>query len=266
MRKYWAVARNVILDHVAYRLNYWLEAAGAVILALVTLWLWRSVAMSHPQLGGYSLAELTTYLIGGGFIVSYLFLTAQGDTINDDIHTGNLSTVLVRPIQPLWGYWFIHSLTRIAVSSLPGVVGFGLVAAWYRQDLVGPAAATALFSSLLFMLLAVLLYFLLFTQFALFAFWSEQTWGERFFLRVLGELASGVLLPLSLLAHAIEVVTRFLPFRFFAYVPMQVYLGKITPASAVTELLILGGWIAVLVTTVTITYQRGLRVYAGEGM
>lgn len=266
MRKYWALAKTSFSELFAYRLNYWFEVGGGMLFTLVTIWFWQAVVGGRNGLGGYSSPELITYLIGTGLVTSFLFITNQADGINDDINHGFLSSTLVKPIRPFWGSWFIRDQVRKSITLMAGALGFCVIAVFYHRMLVLPASL--FHAALLFFLLiaASVLHFLLYAQFALFAFWSEQTWGERFFLRVFGELASGVLIPLTFLPHVVERAFQFLPFRFFAYVPMQVYLGKIDSTTIARESAVLLLWIGILVLTTKLTMRRGLRVYTGEGI
>lgn len=265
MRKYWHIAVVSWQEYFTYRLNLGLEVIGGVLFTLVTIWLWQGIAAGRTSIGGFSETELVTYLIGTSFIASYYFLAAQGDEINDEINRGFLSVILVRPLSPLLT-WFVRDQARKLMTLTVGGSGLLLVALYYRQLLLPPADLSAVALLIIFVLLGSVLHFLLFSLFALFAFWSEQTWGERFMLRIVGELAAGVIIPLSLLPHVIYQTAAFLPFKFFAYVPMQLYLGKLEPSAVVGELIQLVGWLAVLGVSVLVTLRRGLRAYAGEGI
>ncbi|MBI4426446.1 MAG: ABC-2 family transporter protein [Candidatus Kerfeldbacteria bacterium] len=265
MRKYWHIAGVSWQEYFAYRLNLGLEVIGGVLFTLVTIWLWQGIAAGRDTIGGFSHAELITYLIGTSFIASYYFIAAQGDEINDEINRGFLSVILVRPLSPLLT-WFVRDQARKLLTLTVGGTGLLLVAVYYRELLLPPTSLSAVVVFIVFVLLGSVLHFLLFGLFAMFAFWSEQTWGERFLLRIIGELAAGVIIPLSLLPNVLYQVVLWLPFKFFAYIPMQLYLGKLSAVTVTNELLQLVAWIIVLGSAVWITWRRGLRAYAGEGI
>lgn len=261
---YWHVAKRSVQEHLEYRLNLGLEVAGGVLTTLVLVWLWRAIAQGQP-LGQFTLPELVTYVIGAGLITGFLNSAGQGDSINDDINRGFLSSHLVKPIDPLW-YWLTRDLTRKVVSFGIAAVGFLLIGGWYRALLVPPASTFAFVAFACAIVLAALLHFLLYAVFALAAFWVEQTWGERFVIRVATEFFSGALMPLTLFPAALLAVAQFLPFRFFAHVPMGIYLGTIDLRAASEEFFVLGAWIAVLYAVARVMLIRGIRRYAGEGL
>lgn len=198
MRKYWSIAKNSIKEFIEYRLNLGFEVIGGVLYCLVLVWLWRTISMHQPggNIGEFSAAGIVTYLIGCGVITSYFYLTGQGDNINDDINRGFLSSVLVKPLHPLI-YWFVRDVTRKIVTFSIGMIGFIAIGLWYHQLIVPPSSFIGLLMFLVCVLIAGIMHFLLYGIIALMAFWLEQTWGERFVLRVLSEFASGMLVPLS---------------------------------------------------------------------
>lgn len=267
MRKYWHLITNSFQEHLAYRLNLGLEVAGGVVYTLVLVWIWRAIAssgLSHSDLS-LSVAQITTYFIGAGILGSYFFLAAQGEGINDDINLGFVSGYLVKPVK-LLAYWFIRDHTRKPLTFLFGVGGFIIIAAWYRTSVVLPASFLNGIIFFVFVVLAGVLHFFLYATFALLAFWSVQTWGERFILNRINELASGMLVPIALFPTWFQHVLALLPFRYFISVPMLTYLGVLSPRDILSNILGLVIWIAILWTLAIVVMRRGLRVYAGEGI
>ncbi len=264
LQAYRHLVRSSFQEHLEFRLNLGLEVVGSVLTTLVLVWLWRAAAHG-AMFGGFTFPELMTYIIGCGLITGFLNIAGQGDSINDEINHGVLSGHLVKPIDPFF-VWFIRDMTRKAVSFLIAAVGFIVIGGWYRAFLLPPASVWALTGFLTFVLLASVLHFLLYGVFALMAFWVEQTWGERFVVRVASELFSGSLIPLSLFPGALSAAANVLPFRFFAYVPMSVYLGRFNPQTVAVELFVVALWIIALAAVARVMLARGLRRYVGEGI
>lgn len=263
IRTYWYLVKNSLQEQLEYRLNLGLEVIGGVLTTLVLVWLWTTVT-GKGSLSDFAFPQLVTYIIGAGLITGFLNIAGQGDTVNDDINHGFLAGYLVKPIDPLH-LWFIRDMTRKAVSFVIAAAGFIIIGGWYHALLLPPATVWALLGFIVFMLLAAVLHFLLYGVFALMAFWVEQTWGERFVVRVVAELFSGSLIPLSMFPVVLLSASSMLPFRFFAYVPMSVYLGRFDLQTVGVELLVLSLWIATLAAVARVMLARGLRRYAGEG-
>lgn len=265
MRKYWAVAQAAWQEYVAYRLNLFLEILGNVLLMLATIAVWRAVFASRPDglVGAFTYPEMISYLLVAGLINSFIWLTAQGDEINDDIHQGRLSVWLHRPIHAI-GYWFARDVVRKSMTLALGGVVFVFVVLAYRSDLVLPSFVNfALF--LLAVILAGILHFLLFALFSIIAFWFEQTWGERFVIRVVIEIAAGALIPLSLFPPFWQAVFAWLPFKFLIAFPAEIFLGRISGAQLFGGFGSLAIWIGLFALATAVVWKRGLQRYTAEG-
>lgn len=264
MKKYWTIAVNSFQEYFSYRLNLWFEVAGGIVFILVTIWLWISITNDGVLLSGYSQAQLVTYLIGAGIITSYFFLTSQGDEINNDIHQGSLSALLVKPFNTL-AYWFVRDQARKLVTALFGSIGIGLIAWHYLDHLVVPSSPVVWLLTFVAIIFGGILHFMLFSTVALLGFWTDQTWGERFFIRVISELASGMLIPLTMLPFVVKEISLALPFKFFVYVPMQIFLERYSVHAALVELSQLCAWIVICALLMRLAWVRGVKMYTAEG-
>ncbi|MFM7834526.1 MAG: ABC-2 family transporter protein, partial [Planctomycetaceae bacterium] len=85
-----------------------------------------------------------------------------------------------------------------------------------------------------------------------------------FIYMMLSYFLSGHMIPLEYLSGWLPFVDL-LPFRFLAYTPAAILLGRI-PASALTgELLLQLGWIVFLLALNRLTFSLGVRRYSSWG-
>jgi len=91
---------------------------------------------------------------------------------------------------------------------------------------------------------AVLLQFLTFESLNLLAFWVENTYGLRFTMRVIMEVAGGAIIPLSFFPGLLQKVFALLPFPYLVYFPMRIYLNKIEFTEILPELVRAAVWMA----------------------
>jgi ABC-type uncharacterized transport system permease subunit len=79
IRKALFIFRLVFLERSAYRVNFCLEIAGGILSILIVVGLWLAVYRfsGRAELGGFTLAEMITHLLGGGVINSFLLTTAE---------------------------------------------------------------------------------------------------------------------------------------------------------------------------------------------
>lgn len=266
IRKYFTIFQLTWQEYLIYRLNFALEIVGGVFLTTITTLVWKILFDSQSQnfIENFSQNEMVTYILGGGVIASFLLLTAQGDDINDDINEGKLSHLLLKPMNPNI-YWFVRDICRKYFTFLIGIFGFIVVVFLFKNYILLPAHFLSFVLFLLSLIVAMLIHFVLFYVFSIVAFWFDRTWGMRFFIRVLMELASGALIPITFFPSAVAHIFNFLPFKFFAFVPMEIYLGKITTIQTLFELLQGIIWLVVLSTIAFLIWKKGIKHYTALG-
>lgn len=265
MRKYLAIAKATWQEYFAYKTNFFLELIGGIFNTIIMVTVWMAIFRDHETggIGGFTLPQMVTYLLGVGIINSFILLTSQGDEINDDINRGDLSNFLVKPMNiPL--YWLTRDCCRRGFTFLLGVAEYLFLLIGFSHFLV-PPSPVFLFWTILTMLLAGILHFVLFYIFSIIAFWMNETWGFRFVMRVFMTIATGAVIPISLFPPLWKAIFEILPFKYFAFVPMQIYLGKFSPQQIIQELSIELLWIFFALGISVWIWRKGLKRYSAYG-
>ena len=264
--KFFAVLRIAWMERLAYRTNFILEVASGIFSAVVLVLLWMAIYRfaPGPRIGGYSLPEMVTYLLGAGLAGSFILTTATNHESSESIRDGRLSLLLIQPLSPYW-MWFARDLAGKAFYLAIGLLGYAAIAASFNGFLIPPASGLhlALFAAALG--LAAVLQFLLFQAASLLAFWMENTFGLRFTLRVVLEVAGGALIPLALFPPAVQATFLALPFHYLFDLPMRIYLGKATPGAALAAFTAEMAWIAGLALANRLIWTAGLARYSSMG-
>jgi ABC-2 type transport system permease protein len=265
-KKYLAVAKSTWQEYFAFRFNLFSEVIGGIILMLVVITLWFAIFEQDEKglIGGYSLQEMITYLLGAGLLASFLLLSAYGDEINDDISYGGILNLLVKPLNiPL--YWLVRDFCRKFLALFLGIIEFAIIFFFFKNFLVGPASFLNLILALIAIIVAVLLHYFIFYIFSIWAFWIEQTWGERFVIRVIMEIAMGSLIPLTLFPGVWKTILSILPFKFMVFFPMQIYLGKMSFSAIGKEFIIALVWLIILGLLSFYIFRKGIKKYSATG-
>lgn len=264
MFKYFLCLKISWQEYLEYRLNFLLEILGSILLTIVILFLWFFLYKQNPSSfsGQYNLKEIITYLIGANLLVSF-FLSSQGDDINDDIKEGTVSNFLIKPLNPLF-YWFFRDLAHRLQGFFLAILGYGVIIAVGFQYLLVPSLYSLLFTFVA-IVFANILHYLLFSIFSLLAFWLDQTWGFRFVMRVIMEIATGAIIPLNLIPGLFGQIFQVLPFQFLAFFPMQIYLGKISLPTILSGILQEIFWLGILIGLAVLIWKRGLKHYSAVG-
>lgn len=266
MKIYWHIAKATWQEYLSYRLNFLLEVIGGIFTMLVAIAVWYAVFAgdSAKIIGTYTLGQMVTYLLVAGVVSTILFLTAQGDDINNDINRGDISNFLVKPINvPL--YWLTRDFVRKFFTLILGIAELAVIVFLFRDYFVFPSSVLNLMFFILAIFFAAILHFLLFAVLSVIAFWFEETWGWRFVMRIVMEISAGAIIPLSLFPDFWRTIFEILPFQYFVFFPMQIYFGKLDPIGILTGFMFVLVWLLILSFLFLILWKRGVRRYAGYG-
>lgn len=266
MLKYVAIFKLTWIERMAYRVNFFMEVLSGILTSLIVILLWMAIYRNSGQqiIGGYSLAEMVTYLLGGGLINSFILSTAENPETSQNIQDGTLSTFLIKPLSP-YGVWFTRDLGTKAFYLFLGLMGYLVVGFFFRDYLLTVSSFKYFFLFILALVLSSLLQFFLFEALSLLSFWVENTYGLRFTMRVIMEVIGGAIIPLSFFPELLQKLFQFLPFPFMIYLPMKIYLGKIAFPEIWMEFLKEGAWIMALGILNLIIWKRGIRQYVAMG-
>jgi len=266
MKKYLAVAKATWQEYLTYRTNLFLEVIGGFVAQLVIIAVWFSIFrdLKTEIVAGYSLPAMITYLLGAGIINSFILIASQGDEINDDINRGKLSGFLVKPLSVPF-YWLSRDLCRRALTFILGMGEYLVIILILSNYFIPPFSLANFFMFCLAVLLGGILHFFLFYIFSIIAFWMDQTWGPRFVIRVIMSIATGSLIPLSLFPANWQLVFNLLPFKFMAYFPLQIYLGKVSVSEIILGFSALLVWISALIGISVWIWEKGLKKYSAYG-
>lgn len=266
MIKFWQVVRLVFLERMAYRTNLFLEVFAGILASVIVVVLWSAIfrGAGTTELGGYRLPEMVTYLLGAGLINSFILTTAEHPEASEAIQGGDLSGILIRPINPHL-FWFARDLGNKGFHLLLGIAGYVVVLVLFRHLLVPPHGTAHLLLFLFSVGLATIIQFFVFQVLGLLAFWMENTYGIRFTARVVMEVVAGAIIPLSFFPRTLHDLFLLLPFPLMIYLPMRIYLGKIAVAQVPFELCKGIIWIVFLVFLYRHLWARGMRQYVSMG-
>lgn len=266
LMKYLYIFKLAWMERMVYRVNFFMEIVSGIFSSLIVIFLWMAVyRYSHREvIGGYSLSEMVTYLLGAGLINSFILTTAENPETSQNIQDGSLSAYLVKPLSP-YGIWMARDFGTKSFFFFLGLIGYLIVGIFFKEFLIPFSNEKYLLLFLISLVLAALLQFLFFEALSLLSFWIENTYGLRFTMRVIMEVVGGAIIPLSFFPEILQKIFYLLPFSFLIYFPMKLYLGKI-PLDQVASLFIKEGlWIAGLGFLNFAILKKGIRQYVSMG-
>jgi ABC-2 type transport system permease protein len=115
------------------------------------------------------------------------------------------------------------------------------------------------------LVMGFLIGFFLEASIGMIGFWFLEVSSLLFVLMLFSFFLSGHMFPLTMLPPAIESVVSFLPFKYLAFFPAAIFLGKIPEEDLPLEMAIEAAWLVFFVVLCRVAYARGIRRYSGFG-
>jgi ABC-2 type transport system permease protein len=268
LRKYYNIYRVSLIERLAYRGDFLLGTVLRFFPVMTTILLWQAVyagakAQGEDRLAGFDEREMIAYLLL--IHISRMFSSMPGlaGGISRDIRDGSLKKYLIQPLDMigyLLSYRAAHKTAYIATSFIPYAALFWICSGYFH----GWPDALTFAAYLASLLLGFLIGFFFETAMGMTGFWFLQVTSLLWVVNTLNYFVSGQMFPLELLDDWAPWL-RFLPFKYLAYFPAMIFLGKIQGPRLGQELLIGCAWMVIMVLVARWLYTRGLRRYSAYG-
>ncbi len=220
--KYHYVLKTSIMDTFVYVVDFFGRSVFFAFILGIYLLLWQAVygATDSQMIEGFDLNRMIWYLV----ITEIVTLSTSNyyDEVSTDIKTGNIAYQLNKPYHYVtysfynnFGKVLIRMLVNSTVGILTALVFVGGLESFHLYSV--PFVLLSLFMGI------GINFFLNFTL-ALTAFWVEENTPFRWIFQKLVFTLGGMLLPLDLFPHAIQNISRYLPFAYITYVPGKLFV------------------------------------------
>jgi len=265
MKKYLLILKNEFQRHLAYRANIASYSLGHIFEVAAQVVVWTVIFQNAQIIKGYTYDEMITYVVVGWFI---LFATSNygfEEKIAKDIHQGTLSNFITKPISYL-RYMASISIGRI-IFAFTVVTGIELTLfVLLRDHLIINTQLPTLLLIATMMLAGYFIKLFFSVIIGLLAFWIVEISGTYFSLNIISKFLSGAFFPIGLLPATFVKISLFFPFVYTFFIPIQLYLGKITLQNGLYGLLAELVWLVVLYGIIKIIWHFGLKKYEGVGI
>ncbi len=227
---------------------------------LVSLALWSSLA-EHGPIGDYGRADFVAYFVAA-FLIRQLTASWVVWDLAGQIASGDLSTLLMRPVHPLLHH-LMSNLAALPVRTMlaapVGVIvlvfaGGVEVSAGPHLLLVPLAIGMAWLLNLCVQICVACVAFWVTSSAALFEIWLG-----------LYMVLSGYAVPTSLFPAGLAAVVRWLPFHAALGFPVELVIGRLSLAEMATGFALQALWILVFGGLAWTLWRRGLRAYGAVG-
>ncbi len=259
--KYLVISQKKIKQTFIYRVNLIFTFLGNFISFLPIILIFLTLGFNQ-YIGNYSGNDLVIYYIAAFVVSSLTYPNIRYEIVND-IHSGNLSNILILPFNYNI-YIIIETLISNLIFMITTLVFTSILFAINYINLSMISLGNFLFF-MLFLLFGTSLSIILGSLFSITAFWTERVYGFAEFLEYVIPLAMGAILPLSLFPDIIKNILLYLPFSYLSYIPVNIMLGKFSIDEILLHLYLLLTWNLILLALYSYLWRRGLKVYRGIG-
>lgn len=256
-----ALLRTALQTMIQYRGEVALWALWGFVFPAVSLTMWSAALPAEGQISGYTRGDFAAYFL---LTMVVMHFTTAWDIyeMGHQVRSGALSSALLRPLLPMWSSLCDNTAYKVVTLAFIGPVW--LVFAWLVEPRL-TATPVQLMLGLVSLVFASALNYLLGYTLALVAFWTTRTdaIGESWF--GAGLLFGGRFAPLALLPMPLQWVAACLPFKWMAWFPAEMLMGRIAVADGLLGLAAQAGWLTATVVAFRLTWRAALRHYSAVG-
>ena len=162
-----------------------------------------------------------------------------------DIRDGQMNAFLIKPVNYLVYRLalFVSNRLLYTLVTLPVVI---VIFAMFHHYLVWPSSWGIWLLTIVSVLLAGSIQFLIAYSVALFAFWMLEISTVVFIIYSFEYFLSGHMFPIGFMPPSIQAVLRFLPFPYELYFPISIFMGQVNGTQLWEGLLIQFCWVLII--------------------
>lgn len=265
----WIILRMCIEERLVYRGDFAFATLVRFLPVVTNIFLWGAIygvgtSDEHSELNGYSYANMVAYYLLAMVARAFSSMPGLASGMARDVRDGTVKKYLTQPIDML-GYLFWHRVAHKLVYYFVATGPFVLVFFLCREYFSGLPDAWTMFAFVLSLLMGFLIGFLIESLIGLISFWFLEVSSLIFVYMMINYFLSGHMIPLDWLPDPLGQWVQYLPFKYLAYFPAAILLGKIMPEDLIYQLSIEVCWILALLLANRIAFNRGVRRYGAFG-
>jgi ABC-2 type transport system permease protein len=265
MHKYLKVFDIGLQNTFVYRWNFFFRALFGLFPLLGTVFIWGAIFEAKgSDINNFNRASVVYYFL---LVLVLDSLITPGDDewqVAADIRDGQMNAFLIKPMNYLVYrlVLFVSNRLLYTLVTLPVLI---IIFAAFHTYLVWPSSWATWFLTVISVILAGAIQFLIAYSVALFAFWMLEISTVVFIIYSFEYFLSGHMFPIGFLPPEMQTVLRFLPFPYELYFPISIFMGKVHGAALWEGLLIQSCWVLIIAFGANTLWQLGLKKYQAVG-
>ena len=285
---WWVFFRISVEERLVYRGDFFIGTLMRFLPIITQIFMWWAIfeavgdasttevmAESDNEAGeggtsieGYMYNDIVAYYLL--VTISRAFSSMPGLTsgIARQVRDGEIKKFLIQPVDMI-GCLLLqrmaHKLVYYLIAALPFALVFYLCRGFFSTGWPDAEVMVAFIASLI---LAFMLGYFIECCMGLVAFWFLEITSLTFVYMLLNFFLSGHMFPLDMLPSEpvnVQIMVDFLPFKFLAYFPAAVFLGKMTTFEMYMGLAVEAAWVTFFIFLSRWLWWHGVKRYSGFG-
>lgn len=267
------ILKTSLGERLVYRGDFVLGTLMRFLPIITQIFLWYAVfdaigtkeGEPPPKIGGFGVEDMVAYYLLTMIARAFSSMPGLASGIAQQIRDGEIKRYLIQPID-LIAFLLLtrvaHKLAYYAIAVAPFALVFYLARDYFVD---GWPSLPIFFAFCASLVMGFLIGFFLEAAIGMIGFWFLEVSSLLFVIMLFSFFLSGHMFPLTMLPENVLVVVNFLPFKYLAYFPAAIFLGKIPEEDLAAEMLIEAAWLVFFVVICRIAYTRGVKRYSGFG-
>ncbi|GAA4722470.1 ABC transporter permease [Brevibacillus fulvus] len=261
-KMYAELIRMRFLTMLAYRVNYY---SGIIIYAInigAYYFLWGAIYGGQQQMAGLSAGQMTAYVAIAWMSRAFYFNNIDQE-IAQEVRDGRVAIEMIRPYNYLsvkTAQALGEGIFRMLFFAIPGMILISFLIPFHF-----PASLQAWGLYLLSLLFAFVINTEINLLTGVITFFLFRNEGMMRSKRVVVDLLSGLILPISFFPGWAQTVMGFLPFQAINYYPSVIFTGAVSEARALQMIALQIVWVLVILIPITVLWQQARRKMIVQG-
>lgn len=243
-----------------YRTGLLIWMIEVVIQPVIYLVVWQSAA-GGGEIAGFAARDFAAYYVVL-MVVDHLTQTWIMWIFEWRVRSGEMNKLLIRPLHP------IHADIAENITYKLLMLAVVIPALAFLIVVFDPVFNTTLWAVLAFVpvvMAAAALAFVSGWAVALAAFWTVRITAINQVYILSLVFFSGYIAPLDVLPGALRTIADLLPFQWIMSFPVELFLGRVSPAEALVGFSTQLAWIAAMTGVLLLVWRQGVKRYSAVG-
>lgn len=228
--------------------NYYKKAlVFDVIFTVITIYvyyfLWSVVYQNHSNIGGYTQAEMITYVVFSR-ILSLQYSSGINPILSNWIYEGKVGIELLRPISLITNLFYRRISCFAEFLIFKGIPVY--IISFWGLNMNMPEEKYTLILFIVSILLSIIILFEIEFMVGILSVFTLYDFGLCTVKTVIISILSGALIPVTLLPNFLKTMVMKLPFVSLVQIPIDIFLEKYSLENCLESIIGQVGWGIVL--------------------